>query len=267
MKTLSEHRCFDGVQGFYEHDSAMGPMRFGVFMPSRRPAAAVYYLAGLECNEQTFATKAGAQRVAASLGLALITPDTSPRTLRFQGDADSWDFGIAASFYLDAALTPWRMHTYVTQELRQIVKANFALSDRAGIMGHSMGGHGALTLGLQHPEIYTSVSAIAPISSPSQVPWGQKAFTGYLGEDRAAWAACDATELVMAGRRTSAIRIDQGTSDKFLNVQLKPEIFADACKAVGQQHELHLHDGFDHGYYFVSTVIEEQLRHHAQTLT
>lgn len=266
----SESRCFGGVQSYYAHESrACGTMSFGVFVPAK-PRKVLYVLAGLECNEQTFATKAGAQRVAAELGLVLVTPDTSPRTKRFPGDDASWDFGVGASFYVDATEKPWseayQMHTYLAQELPGLVEAELGLGGLPrGIMGHSMGGHGALTLALNHPERYASVSALAPISSPSQVPWGEKAFTGFLGADRSTWARYDATELVKSGKRVaSAIRIDQGTSDKFLETQLKPNVFAEACKAGGQALTLELHDGYDHGYYFISTVVEAQLRHHAE---
>ena len=266
----SEHRCFNGVQGFYEHESKLcgGPMRFGVYMPPWKKPPVVYYLAGLECNEQTFAMKAGAQRIAAELGLALVMPDTSPRSARFPGDDVSWDFGQAASFYVDATQTPWasayRMRSYILEELRQVIEQRFSVAtDRRGIMGHSMGGHGALTLGLS-AQAYDSVSAIAPIVAPSQVPWGQKAFTGYLGEDKNAWAAYDATALVASGKRTkNPVRIDQGTADKFLTTQLKPELFAAACKERGEALELVMHDGYDHGYYFISTVVSLQLQHHA----
>jgi S-formylglutathione hydrolase len=269
VKTKSEHRCFAGVQGFYEHDSRVGVMKLGVFMPkSDQPVPVVYYLAGLECNEQTLAMKAGAQRVAAELGLALVTADTSPRETRYPGDDASWDFGVAASFYLDATEQPWaqtyQMHSYITNDLREVVERNFPVrSDKCGIMGHSMGGHGALTIGLTHAD-YTSVSAIAPISSPSEVPWGQKAFRGFLGD--AGWEKYDASALVRAGKRTREIRIDQGGGDKFLDTQLRPALFEQACREAGQPLSMHTHEGYDHGYYFVSTVIEAQLRHHAKHL-
>ncbi len=270
VQVKSEHRCFNGVQGFYEHESKLcgGPMRFGVYMPPWKKPPVVYYLAGLECNEQTFAMKAGAQRIAAELGLALVMPDTSPRAARFPGDDASWDFGQAASFYVDATQAPWssayRMRSYIVDELRAVVEQRFNVAtDRRGIMGHSMGGHGALTLGLS-ANTYDSVSAIAPIVAPSQVPWGVKAFTGYLGDDKRVWADHDATALVTAGKRTrNPVRIDQGSADKFLTTQLKPELFAAACKERGEALELVMHDGYDHGYYFVSTVISLQLQHHA----
>lgn len=277
ITTRSEQRCFDGVQGFYEHqsDACGGPMRFAVYLPPaarERKVPALYYLAGLTCTEETFVIKAGAQRVAAELGLALVTCDTSPRTARYPGDDANWDFGQGAGFYLDATEAPWsgayRMETYVTRELREAVEANFAVRDDVrGIFGHSMGGHGALTLALRHPGQYRSVSAFAPIVAPSQVPWGEKAFTGYLGADRSKWAEHDATELIKSGRRFDGkLLIDQGTADKFLERELRPEIFEAACKDAGQPLTLRRHEGYDHSYYFIATFVEDHLRHHAEAL-
>jgi S-formylglutathione hydrolase len=276
VETLSEQRCFQGVQGFYRHASSAvgGPMRFGVFVPdqaARAPCPALYYLAGLECNEQTFAVKAGAQRVAAQLGLVLVTSDTSPRSARFPGDDASWDFGQGASFYVDAVQEPWRqayrMETYVTRELPDVVEGRFPVSGKArGIFGHSMGGHGALALALRNPGRYGSVSAFAPIVAPSRVPWGRKAFAGYLGPDEAAWDAYDACALVRARPLPIPLLIDQGTADKFLDVQLKPELFEAACAQAGQSLRLRRHAGYDHSYYFISTFVEEHLVHHARAL-
>lgn len=277
MKVRSEHRAFGGVQGFYEHESAAcaGPMRFGVFLPppalAGRPVPAVYYLAGLTCTEETFAMKAGAQRVAADLGLALVTCDTSPRAARFPGDDESWDFGQGAGFYLDATEAPWsaayRMATYVTRDLRAAVEGGFPIDAGArGLFGHSMGGHGALVLGLRHPDEFRSVSAFAPIVAPSRVPWGEKAFSRYLGADRAAWAAWDATALVGARRFPGTLLIDQGTGDQFLDRELRPEVFRAACAAAGQPLDLRLHEGYDHSYYFIATFVEDHLRHHARAL-
>ncbi|MBF5043420.1 S-formylglutathione hydrolase [Aggregicoccus sp. 17bor-14] len=274
----SEHRAFGGVQGFYEHasEACAGPMRFSVFLPPGavpgREAPALYYLAGLTCTEETFMAKAGAQRVAAELGLALVTCDTSPRAARFPGDDAAWDFGQGAGFYLDATREPWRqayrMETYVTRELRQAVEAGFPVrKDVRGLFGHSMGGHGALTLALRHPQDYASVSAFAPIVAPSRVPWGQKAFAGYLGEDRAAWAEHDAVALLESGRRLpGTLLVDQGTADKFLERELRPELLEAACRRAGQPLQLRRHEGYDHGYYFIATLVEEHLRHHARTL-
>lgn len=276
LVTRSEQRAFSGVQGFYEHTSeaCAGPMRFAVFLPERAktaPVPVLYFLAGLTCTEETFVIKAGAQRVAAELGIAIVTCDTSPRAARFPGDDADWDFGLGAGFYLDATVAPWssayRMRTYVTRELRAIVEASFPVTDARGISGHSMGGHGALTIALSSPTEYRSVSAFAPISTPSEVPWGQKAFEGYLGPDREAWKRYDATELVKRHRFPGAILIDQGDADKFLERELVPERFASACKEAGQALELRMHAGYDHSYYFISTFIEDHLRHHARALT
>ncbi len=276
LETLSEHRCFGGVQGFYRHASAgIGlPMKFGVFVPpqaAQGPVPVLFYLAGLTCTEETFAIKAGAQRVAAELGLMLVSPDTSPRDTGIEGASAAWDFGHGAGFYLDATQAPWaahfRMESWVTKELRGLVLSQFpARDDRVGLFGHSMGGHGALTLALRHPGLYQSVSAFAPIAAPTQCPWGEKAFGGYLGDDRATWAAHDATELVKAGRKAPPLLIDQGLADNFLAAQLHPHLFEAACAQAGQPLTLRRHEGYDHGYYFIASFIEDHLRHHAQTL-
>ena len=277
---LSEHACFGGVQRFYKHESAsVGlPMRFSVFLPARALAGerlpALVYLAGLTCNEETFMTKAGAQRRAAELGIALIAPDTSPRGAAIPGEADAWDFGLAASFYLDATQAPWsthyRMETYLTQELLSIIDEHLSIdTQRLGLFGHSMGGHGALTLALKHPGLFKSLSAFAPICAPTQCPWGHKAFSGYLGADESSWAAHDATALMSA--RSSAlfpegILIDQGEVDKFLPTQLNPHLFEAACQAAGQPLRLRRHAGYDHGYYFIATFVDDHLQHHARAL-
>ena len=276
LETLSEHRCFGGVQGYYRHPSAVIglPMKFGVFVPpqaAQGPVPVLFFLAGLTCTEETFAIKAGAQRVAAELGLMLVTPDTSPRDTGIEGASAAWDFGHGAGFYLDATQAPWaphfRMESWITQELRECVLSNFAArADRVGVWGHSMGGHGALTLALRHPALFQSVSAFAPIAAPTQCPWGEKAFTGYLGNDRAAWAEHDATELVKAGRKVPPLLIDQGLADNFLAAQLHPHLFEAACQQAGQALTLRRHEGYDHGYYFIASFVEDHLRHHAQTL-
>jgi S-formylglutathione hydrolase len=277
---ISEHACFGGVQGFYKHaSSSIGlPMRVGVFAPPQAkagPVPVLIWLAGLTCTEETFAIKAGAQRVAAELGLMLVTPDTSPRTSGIEGarlEADaSWDFGHGAGFYLDATQAPWaahwRMESYVTQELPALLAKHFAcVPGRLGVFGHSMGGHGALTLALRHPGLFNSVSAFAPIAAPMHCPWGVKAFTGYLGADRSTWAAHDATALIEAGARVPPLLIDQGLADKFLAEQLHPERFEAACRAAGQPLTLRRHAGYDHGYFFIASFIEDHLRHHAAAL-
>lgn len=282
LELLSEHACFGGVQRFYRHTSSVIglPMRFGVFLPPQalQPGAKVpvlFYLAGLTCTEETFAIKAGAQAHAAKLGLAIVTPDTSPRGTDIPGQSDSWDFGIGAGFYLDATQAPWtthwRMESYVAQELHQLVGAQLRVDlARAGIFGHSMGGHGALTLALRHPGQYRTVSAFAPIANPSQCPWGEKAFTGYLGADRQAWAAHDASALMHATATAApypqGILIDQGLADKFLPDQLCPEAFEAACAHVKQPLVLRRHAGYDHGYYFIQSFVADHLAHHAQGL-
>ncbi|HEU4536702.1 MAG TPA: S-formylglutathione hydrolase [Polyangiaceae bacterium] len=276
IETLSEQPCFGGSVGFYRHDSrACGlPMRLAVFRPpqaSRGPVPVLYYLAGLTCTEETFMAKAGAQRLAAELGLMLVAPDTSPRGAGAPGEDADWDFGTGAGFYLDATRDPWskhyRMYSYVTDELPALVAASFpARPDRQGIFGHSMGGHGALVCGLRNPDKYRSISAFAPIGAPSQCPWGEKAFGGYLGPDREAWRAYDASELVKASQHPGTILVDQGTSDKFLAPQLKPEIFEAACREAGQRLTLRRHEGYDHSYYFIATFVDDHLRHHAAAL-
>ena len=276
---VSQHRCFEGTVGFYRHEAASTacPMKFSVFLPPQAQQGRVpvlYYLAGLTCTEETFMIKAGAQRVAAELGLALVCPDTSPRGVKLPGDSDSWDFGVGAGFYVDALVDPWsrhyRMYTYVTQELRSLIESKFPVDPaRTGIFGHSMGGHGALTLALRNPNVYKSVSAFAPISAPRQCPWGQKAFSGYLGPDAGQWSQYDATELVARvenASQRSPILIDQGLGDQFLQRELHPHLFEEAAKKSGYPVQVRRHEGYDHGYYFMSTFMEEHLRHHAQLL-
>ena len=276
ITTLSEHACFGGVQGFYQHDSqAIGaPMRFGVYRPpqaSQGPLPALVYLAGLTCTEETFAIKAGAQRLAAELGLVLVSPDTSPRHTGLPGATEAWDVGEGAGFYLDATEAPWserfRMESWITQELQALLPRHFGVApDRIGLIGHSMGGHGALTLALRHPGLYRSVSALAPICAPMQCPWGQKAFARYLGDDRSAWAAHDAVALIEAGATLPPLLVDQGLADKFLAEQLKPELLEAACARTGQPLTLRRHEGYDHGYYFIASVIGDHLAHHAAAL-
>jgi len=277
IETLSEHACFGGLQGFYRHasDTIGLPMRFGVYLPPQAIAGArvpaLIWLAGLTCTEETFAIKAGAQRAAAELGLMLVTPDTSPRDTGVAGADASWDFGSGAGFYLDATQAPWaerwRMESYVTRELPELLAAHFPWRrERLGLFGHSMGGHGALTLALRHPGAYASVSAFAPVAATMQCPWGVKAFTNYLGDDRAAWAAHDATELVKSGARAPALLVDQGLADKFLAEQLHVDRFEAACREAGQSLTLRRHAGYDHGYFFIASFIEDHLRFHADAL-
>jgi S-formylglutathione hydrolase len=276
VEVLSEQRCFGGTQGHYQHRSpVLGKMRFTVFLPDPAIHAAppvLYYLAGLTCTEETLVIKAGAQRIAAELGLSLVCCDTSPREHRYVGDDANWDFGVGAGFYLDATQAPWsatyQMERYVTCELRHVIETGFPVSQHLrGIFGHSMGGHGALTLALRNPRLYQSVSALAPIVAPSQVPWGQKAFTNYLGPASPAWSAHDATELVRDTQLPFEIWIDQGLADKFLTRELKPELFEAACRQSGQPLHVRRHAGYDHSYYFVASVVESQLRYHAGLLT
>nr|WP_205527347.1 S-formylglutathione hydrolase [Solimonas sp. K1W22B-7] len=280
METLSEHGCFGGTQGFYRHHSArIGlPMRFSVYQPPQARAGKVpvlFYLAGLTCTEETFMIKAGAQRLAAELGLMLVSCDTSPRNTGIAGEADDWEFGTAAGFYLNATQAPWSAHflmeDYLREELRATVLADFpADASRLGIFGHSMGGHGALVLALRNPGVYRSVSAFAPICAPSLCPWGEKAFSRYLGADREAWQTYDASALMAAagGPPFPEILVDQGLADKFLHQQqLLPERFEQACRAVGQPLRLRRHEGYDHGYYFIASFMDDHLRFHAAQLS
>jgi S-formylglutathione hydrolase len=277
LTVLSEHACWGGVQGFYRHDSStIGlPMNFGVYRPppqtTRVAAPALFYLAGLTCNEETFAIKAGGQRFAAESGVVIVTPDTSPRGTGIAEADSSWDFGTAAGFYLDALQAPWdhhwKMESYVTQELPTLVAEHFPVDgDRLGVFGHSMGGHGALTLALRHPGLFRSVSALAPIAAPTRAPWGIKAFTGYLGEDRTLWRSHDACELIADGARMPECLVDQGLADKFLPDQLNPEALETACTNAGQPLTLRRHAGYDHSYYFIATFVGDHLAHHARFL-
>ncbi|MGH8791007.1 MAG: S-formylglutathione hydrolase [Cupriavidus necator] len=280
MELISQHGCHGGVQRFYRHDSAaIGlPMRFSVYLPPQAQAGGrvpvLFYLAGLTCTEETFMVKAGAQRFAAEHGLMLVAPDTSPRGAGLPGEADAWDFGVGAGFYVDATEAPWqeywRMESYVAEELFGLVTTALpGDAGRVGIFGHSMGGHGALVLAQRHPQRFRSVSAFAPIAAPSRCPWGEKAFTGYLGSDRAAWAEYDASELMARQQGApfpAGILVDQGLDDQFLQSQLHPEAFVAACQAVGQPLTLRRHSGYDHGYYFITSFIADHIRHHAAQL-
>jgi S-formylglutathione hydrolase len=277
LQLLNEHRCFGGVQRFYRHDSReIGlPMQFAVYLPPQAeqgPVPVLIYLAGLTCTEETATIKAGAQQWAAQHGLALVMPDTSPRGANLPGDSDSWDFGVGAGFYVDATQQPWaahyRMESYVVRELPGLLKELPLDVSRMGICGHSMGGHGALTLALKHPGVFRSVSAFAPIAAPMRCPWGQKAFAGYLGEDREVWKRHDASELMARAVNPfpEGILIDQGLADKFLAEQLYPEVFEAACAQAGQSLTLRRHAGYDHGYYFIQSFMADHVAHHARVL-
>lgn len=279
ITTISQNKCFEGVQGVYSHTSPETgcTMRFGAFMPPQATngsmlVPALYWLSGLTCTEENFIIKAGAQRVAAELGIAIITPDTSPRGLDLPGEADSYDFGSGAGFYVDATQAPWsqnyRMYSYITQELPWLIAANFPVDPaRVGIFGHSMGGHGALVLALRNPKGYKSVSAFAPISSPMRCPWGEKALGGYLGADRDAWREYDATTLIESrGWKGPPFLVDQGTKDQFLDTQLKPNLLREACERAGVALDLRLRESYDHSYFFIASFIEDHLRFHARNL-
>ncbi len=275
LELISEHACFGGVQRFYSHQSReIGlPMRFSVFLPGQARSGkvpALFYLAGLTCTEETFMVKAGAQRVAAAQGLILITPDTSPRGAGIAGESDSWDFGLAAGFYVDATEAPWsahyRMYSYVLELHQTVIQTLPVDPSRVGIFGHSMGGHGALVLALRNPGLFRSVSAFAPICAPSLCPWGKKAFSGYLGHNEQDWLQYDASALMENGRALypNGILIDQGLADKFLRDQLFVETFEQACKKAQQPLQLRQHAGYDHGYYFISTFVEDHILFHCR---
>lgn len=282
MKILEDVRCFDGRQLRVQHRSAscQCDMVFSIFLPPRSvatPAVAakvpvLWWLSGLTCTDQNFVTKAGAQRVAAELGIAIVAPDTSPRGDGVADDpAGGWDFGLGAGFYVNATQAPfsahYRMYDYVQQELPALVGAEFPLDmNRQGIMGHSMGGHGALVLALNNPQQYRSVSAFAPICAPSQCPWGEKALSGYLGHVRSAWQKYDAVALVQERGFDKPLLVDQGLADKFLQEQLKPELLKAACDQAGVELRLNLREGYDHSYYFIATFMEGHLRHHGAAL-
>ncbi len=276
FETRNLHHCFGGIQGYYQHPSTVIglPMRFSVYQPPQaiqQRVPVLFFLAGLTCTEETFMIKAGAQRYAAEYGLMLVSMDTSPRQTGIAGETDAWDFGAGAGFYLDATTEPWskyyRMESYIIQELRNIIVNQFpADPSRIGIFGHSMGGHGALTLALRHPDIFRSVSAFAPICAPMQCPWGQKAFLNYLGKNQENWQKYDATALISAGHRVPELLIDQGLNDQFLTDQLHPHLLENACAKAGQNLTLRYHQDYDHSYYFISTFIGEHLSYHHNAL-
>ncbi len=276
VETISENLCFGGVQGVYRHASSLlgCDMSFSVYLPpaaATGPVPVLWWLSGLTCTQENFTTKAGAQRYAAECGIAVICPDTSPRGSDHPGEHDSYDFGSGAGFYLDATAEPWSanywMYSYVTAELPDAVFARFTL-DRArqSISGHSMGGHGALTIGLKNPETYRSVSAFSPIVAPMQVPWGQKALSGYLGPDEAAWRRYDTCALIADGGYDRPLLVEQGLADNFLAEQLRPELLEAACKAAGVPLRVNRRAGYDHSYYFIASFIGEHIVWHAERL-
>ena len=276
MEMLEEHRCFEGWQQRWRHDSSTlnCPMTFSIFLPPPRdhtPPPVLYWLSGLTCNDENFTTKAGAQRVAAELGIVLVMPDTSPRGEQVAND-DGYDLGQGAGFYLNATQPPWathyQMYDYLRDELPALVQSQFNVSDRCAISGHSMGGHGALIMALKNPGKYPSVSAFAPIVNPCSVPWGIKAFSRYLGEDKNAWLEWDSCALMYASNAQDAIPtlIDQGDNDQFLADQLQPAVLAEAARQKAWPMTLRIQPGYDHSYYFIASFIEDHLRFHAQYL-
>ncbi len=274
MQRIEHRACFGGWQDVHRHVSETldCEMTFAIYLPpqaEQRPCPVLYWLSGLTCTEQNFITKAGAQRYAAEHGLILVAPDTSPRGDAV-ADADGYDLGKGAGFYVDATQSPWsshyRMYDYVSRELPALIESNFPATDARAISGHSMGGHGALITALKNPGRYRSVSAFSPIVAPAQVPWGEKAFTAYLGANREVWKQWDATELIATASERLPLLIDQGEADEFLATQLKPELLRAACKAQGHPIDLRLHAGYDHSYYFIASFIGEHIAHHARAL-
>lgn len=276
LTLVNQSACFGGTVEFYKHQSVAcnGEMKFSVYQPPQAKSEAVpvlYFLSGLTCTEENFMVKSGVQQFAAKHGLLIVAPDTSPRQAGIAGEEDDWDFGTGAGFYVDATQAPWnqnyRMYSYVTQELPALLAEQFSVKpDRQGVFGHSMGGHGALVCAFRNPTQYRSVSAFAPIAAPMQCPWGQKAFTNYLGSDQTHWKEYDASQLVLTQSFNGTILIDQGTADAFLEKQLKPEVFAQSCAEVGQPLNLRYQANYDHSYYFIATFMEDHIRHHADRL-
>lgn len=274
MERIELHACHGGRQEVWKHRSdVLGcDMRFAVYLPPQaqdRKLPVLYWLSGLTCDEQNFITKAGAQRYAAEHGIILVAPDTSPRGDDV-ADAEGYDLGKGAGFYLNATQAPWsahyRMYDYIVDELPALVEARFPATDARAISGHSMGGHGALVIALRNPGRYRSVSAFSPVVAPSQVPWGEKAFSAYLGDDREAWKAWDTVELIATARERLPLLVDQGDADDFLSEQLRPELLEAACKAAGHPLTLRMQPGYDHSYYFITSFIGEHVAHHAKAL-
>jgi S-formylglutathione hydrolase len=275
LELTAQSRCFGGTNGFYQHQSQVcnGTMKLAVYQPPS-PAAklpVLYFLSGLTCTPENFITKAGAQQFAAQQGLLLVVPDTSPRQTNIPQADQDYDLGSGASFYVDATQAPWQQHyqmySYITQELPAVIASNFPISDRQGICGHSMGGHGALICGLKNPQQYQSISAFSPVVNPRNCAWGKKAFSNYLGADQAQWSAYDATELVQQQQVPFPILIDQGDADQFLDQQLLTDNFAQACKTAQQPLHLRMQPGYDHSYYFIASFIADHLKYHAELLT
>ena len=275
IKEISRNRVHGGQQLRFQHHSAVlrCDMIFGVFLPPQAesgPVPVLYWLSGLTCNDENFAQKAGAQRLASELGLVIVCPDTSPRGTDLPGEHDDWDFGSGAGFYVNATQAPWsdhyNMYDYVSEELPALVEEHLPVTDKRSVSGHSMGGHGALICALKDPQRYQSVSAFAPICHPSESPWGIKAFSHYLGEDRNEWRKWDATQLVCTVEKQLAILIDQGADDDFLGEELKPGSLEQACIATHHPLEVHMREGYDHSYYFIASFIDDHLRHHGKAL-
>lgn len=272
MLPIKSHKSFQGKTEFWAHDSSVTgtKMKFSTFIPDGGAKGCIIWLSGLTCTEENFITKAGAQKYLADHGLMVICPDTSPRGLNLPGEHDSYDFGSGAGFYLNATVDPYskhyKMYDYIVNELDGIIRSEFGV-EKISIMGHSMGGHGALVIGLRNPAKYSAISAFSPIVNPSVSPWGIKAFTGYLGEDKSAWAQYDATELLKSGKKHSQkILVHQGTHDEFLAKELFTTNFIDAAQEKGQEQEVVFAEGYDHSYYFIATFIGEHIDHHAKCI-
>lgn len=277
LSTVSKNKSYDGIQGVYRHqsESTRCEMEFSLYEPSKKMDGGnpvLFYLSGLTCTQENATTKAGFQQFANHHGFVVVCPDTSPRDSDHPGEHEDYDLGSGAGFYLNATQSPWsnnyHMYDYIVDELWQLVENNFSVNlSRCGIFGHSMGGHGALTIGLKNPRKFRSISAFSPIVAPSQCPWGVKALSAYLGEDQQAWQEYDATALIQKGLKSSnKILIDQGNADNFLDEQLKPNLFQKACEDAGQAVELRMQPGYDHSYFFISSFMEQHIRFHAHNL-
>lgn len=274
MKRIEHRACFDGYQDVYQHESEAlkCSVNFAIYLPKEaetKKLPVLYWLSGLTCNEQNFITKAGAQRYASEHGVIIVAPDTSPRGEGVPND-EAYDLGIGAGFYLNATQEPWsknfKMYDYIVHELPSLIEKNFPASSKKSIFGHSMGGHGALVIALKNPDLYTSVSAFSPIVAPTQVPWGQKAFTAYLGNNQDAWKEYDTVELVKRATSKMPILVDQGLNDEFLANQLKPDLLKEACEKASHPLTLNLREGYDHSYYFIQSFVGDHIKYHAAAL-